>query len=65
MLSCLFNLYAEHIKRNSGLDVLQAGIKVGGRNINSFRVRIRVRVRDGLGLGIGLGLGLGLGLGEG
>ena len=37
MLSFLFNLYAEHINRNSGLDVLQAGIKVGGRNINNLR----------------------------
>ena len=34
---CLFNLYAEHIMRNAGLDELQAGIKIGGRNINSFR----------------------------
>ena len=33
----LFNLYAEHIMRNAGLDELQAGIKIGGRNINSFR----------------------------
>ena len=37
ILSCLFNLYAEHIKRNAGLDELQAGIKVGGRNINNLR----------------------------
>jgi len=37
MLSCLFNLYAEHTKRNAGLDELQAGIKVGGRNINNLR----------------------------
>ena len=36
-MSCLFNLYAEHIKRNAGLDELQAGIKVGGRNINNLR----------------------------
>ena len=34
---CLFNLYAEHIMRNAGLDELQAGIKIGGRNINNFR----------------------------
>ena len=34
---CLSNLYAEHIMRNAGLDELQAGIKIGGRNINSFR----------------------------
>ena len=31
---CLFNLYAEHIMRNAGLDELQAGIKTGRRNIN-------------------------------
>ena len=36
-MSCLFNLYAEHIKGNAGLDELQAGIKVGGRNINNLR----------------------------
>ena len=33
----LFNLYAEHILRNARLDELQAGIKIGGRNINNFR----------------------------
>ena len=34
---CLFNLYAEHIMRNAGLDELQARIKIGGRNINNLR----------------------------
>ena len=34
---CLFNLYAEYIMRNSGLDESQAGIKIAGRNINNFR----------------------------
>ena len=34
---CLFNLYAEYIRRNPGLDEAQAGIKVAGRNINNFR----------------------------
>ena len=34
---CLFNLYAEHIMKNAGLDELQAGIKIGGRNINNLR----------------------------
>ena len=34
---CLFNLYAEHIMRNAGLDEAQAGIKIAGRNINNFR----------------------------
>ena len=33
----MFNLYAEHIVRNAGLDELQGGIKIGGRNFNSFR----------------------------
>ena len=33
----LFNLYAEYIKRNAGLDEAQAGIKTGGRNINNLR----------------------------
>ena len=38
MLSpCLFNLYAENIIRNSGLDEVQAGIKIAGRNINNLR----------------------------
>ena len=34
---CLFNLYAKHIMRNARLDELQAGIKIGGRNINNLR----------------------------
>ena len=34
---CLFNLYSEHILRNAGLDELQAGIKIGRRNINNVR----------------------------
>ena len=33
----LFNLYTEHIMRNAGLDGLQAGIKVGKKNINNIR----------------------------
>ena len=38
MLSpCLFNLYAEYIMRNAGLEEAQAGIKVAGRNINNLR----------------------------
>ena len=35
--SCLFNLYAEYIMRNAGLDESQAGIKTAGRNINNLR----------------------------
>ena len=34
---CLFNLYAEYIMRNTGLDEAQAGIKIARRNINSLR----------------------------
>ena len=34
---CLFNLYAEYIKRNAGLIEAQAGIKIAGRNINNLR----------------------------
>ena len=34
---CLFNLYAEYIKRNSGLKEAQAGIKIARRNINNLR----------------------------
>ena len=35
--SCLFNLYAEYIVRNAGLDEAEAGIKIAGRNINNLR----------------------------
>ena len=35
--SCLYNLYADYIMRNFGLDEAQAGIKIAGRNINHFR----------------------------
>ena len=34
---CLFNLYAEYIMRNTGLDEAQTGIKVAGENINNLR----------------------------
>ena len=34
---CLFNLYAEYIIRNTGLDEAKAGIKIAGRNINNLR----------------------------
>ena len=34
---CLFNLYAEYIMRNAGLEEEQAGIKIAGRNINNLR----------------------------
>ena len=34
---CLFNLYAEYIMRNSGLEEAQAGIKIAGKNIDNLR----------------------------
>ena len=34
---CLCNLYTEHIMRNAGLEEVQAGIKIGRRNINKLR----------------------------
>ena len=34
---CLFNLYAEYIMRDAGLEEAQAGIKIAGRNINNLR----------------------------
>ena len=34
---CLFNLYAEYIMRNAGLEEAQAGIKISGRNFNNLR----------------------------
>ena len=34
---CLFNLYAEYIMQNGGLDEAQTGIKIAGRNINNLR----------------------------
>ena len=35
--ACLFNLHAEYIMRNAGLEETQAGIKIAGRNINHLR----------------------------
>ena len=37
IVTCLFNLYAEYITRNSGLDEAQAGIQIARRNINNLR----------------------------
>ena len=37
LLPCLFNLHAEYIMRNAGLEEAQAGIKTAGRNINNLR----------------------------
>ena len=37
MSPCLFNLYAEYITRNAGLEETHAGIKIAGRNISNLR----------------------------
>ena len=37
IVTCLFNLYADYIMRNAGLDEAQAGIKISGGNINNLR----------------------------
>ena len=37
IVTLLFNLYAEYIMRNAGLEETQAGIKIVGRNINNLR----------------------------
>ena len=37
LLPCLFNLYAEYIMRNTGLEEAQAGIKISGRDISNLR----------------------------
>ena len=44
--SCLFNLYAEYIMRNAGLNEAQAGTKMTGRNINNFRYADDTTVRS-------------------
>ena len=36
-VTCLFNLYAEYIMWNTGLDEAETGIKISGRNINNLR----------------------------
>ena len=40
MSVCLFNLYAEYIMRNAGLEEAQAGIKIAGRNIHNLRYAV-------------------------
>ena len=37
VVTCLFNLCAEYIMRNAGLEEVEAGIKIAGRNINNLR----------------------------
>ena len=44
MSPCLFNLYAEYIIRNAGLDEAQARIKIAGRNINNLRYAVDTTV---------------------
>ena len=41
---CLFNLYAEYIMRNAGLEETQAGIKIAERNINKLRYAVDTMV---------------------
>ena len=43
---CLFNLYAEYIMRNAGLDEAQAGIKITGRNNNNLRYADDTTIMD-------------------
>ena len=43
---CLFNLHAEHIMRNAGLEEAQAGIKIVGRNINNLRYADNTTLRQ-------------------
>ena len=43
---CLFNLYAEYIMRNAGLEEAQAGIKIAGRNINNLRYAMTPTLRQ-------------------
>ena len=43
---CLFNLYAEYIMRNAGLEEAQAGIKTAGRNINNLRYADDTTLRE-------------------
>ena len=45
--TCLFNLYAEYIMRNAGLEEAQAGIKTSGRNINNLRYADDTTVKAG------------------
>ena len=43
---CLFNLCAEYIMRNAGLDEAQAGIKISGKNINNLRYAMTPPLRQ-------------------
>ena len=43
---CLFNVYAEYIMRNTGLEEAQAGIKIAGRNINTSDMQMTPPLRQ-------------------
>ena len=45
---CLFNLYAEYIIQNAGLEEVQTGIKIAGRNINNLRYADNTTLMEGL-----------------
>ena len=45
LFPCLFNLYAEYITRNAGLEEAQAGIKIAGRNINDLMYAYDITLR--------------------
>ena len=44
--ACLFNLYAEYIMRNAGLDEAQAGIKIAGKNISKSDMQMTPPLRQ-------------------
>ena len=46
MSPCLFNLYAEYIMRNTGLEEAPAGIKIAGRNIKNLRYAADTTLRS-------------------
>ena len=46
LFPCLFNLYAEDIRRNAGLEEAQAGIKIAGRNISNSDMQMTPPLRQ-------------------
>ena len=46
MSPCLFNVYAEYIMRNAGLEEAEARIKIAGRNINNLRIQMTPPLRQ-------------------
>ena len=61
---CLFNLFAEYIMRNAGLEEAQAGIKIAGRNINHLRYADDTTLVGLPGLGLAGSRDLGFGFRE-